>query len=49
MARDVHLQPGAYDDIRAVVAFIARRVSPAAAARWHARIHAAIRRLETEA
>ena len=49
MARQVNLQPGAYADIREIAGFIARRVSPHAAARWHARIHAALGRLATDA
>jgi len=49
MARQVNLQPGVYADIREIAGFIARRVSPLSAARWHARIHAAIGRLATGA
>jgi plasmid stabilization system protein ParE len=49
MARTVLLTPGAYADVREITRFIAGRVSPASAARWHAAIEAAIGRLATEA
>lgn len=45
MAHAVNLQPRAVDDIRRNVGWLSRHVSPASAARWHARILAAIRTL----
>jgi len=49
MARVVTLHPGAEADIQSVVAFIARRVSPASAARWHARVSAVMGHLAADA
>jgi plasmid stabilization system protein ParE len=49
MARVVTLHPGAEADVQSVIAFIARRVSPAAAARWHARVTAVMGRLSADA
>jgi plasmid stabilization system protein ParE len=49
MARAIVLHPGAEADIRTVTGFIARRVSRASAARWHARATAAMGRLADDA
>jgi toxin ParE1/3/4 len=49
MARTVELRSRASSAIREITRFISERVSPKSAARWHARIEAAIARLATEA
>ena len=46
MAHTIAIQPRAEADIRATVGWLAQNVSPTFAARWHARIGAAIHSLE---